>query len=301
MLQGDNGVMAVPQVFDPLLIRRRLARAAGAMPDFLTAGLIDDLIERLGLVKRHFADAADIGTPTPALTLRLRQTMRACHFAPVAGLAASEPSQVLESEALDLAPESLDLITSVAALQFANDLPGIFTQVKRALKPDGLFLACMAGGASLQELRTCLTEAEIELNGGASPRVIPFADVRDIGALAQRAGFALPVVDLDRVTVRYPDMFALMADLRGLGASNPLYDRARTPASRAMFLRAAALYAARFSDTDGRIRASFDWIWLSGWAPHASQQKPLRPGSATMRLADALKTTEIKAAEIKAK
>lgn len=291
--------MTVPQIFDSWLLRQRLARAADAMPDFLTAGLIDDLIDRLGLVKRLFTDAADIGTPTPALTLRLRQTMRARHLAPVAGLAAPPPSQVLASEALGLATESLDLITSVAALQFANDLPGIFTQIKRALKPDGLFLACMAGGASLQELRICLTEAEIELAGGASPRVIPFADVRDIGALVQRAGFALPVVDLDRVTVRYPDMFALMADLRALGASNPLYDRARTPASRTMFLRAAALYAARFGDADGRIRASFDWIWLSGWAPHASQQKPLRPGSATLRLADALKTTEIKTSEIK--
>ncbi len=291
---SDKCRMAVPQIFDHRLMAQRLARAASGMPDFLMARLIDELIERLALVKRNFTQAADIGTPSPALTLRLRQTRQTCHIAPVAGLAAPAPSRALDSENLGLAPESLDLVTSVAALHFANDLPGIFAQIRRALKPDGLFLACIAGGLTLHELRTCLTEAEIELSGGASPRVIPFADLRDIGALAQRADFALPVTDLESITVRYADMFALMADLRAMGATNPLLDRARTPASRALFLRAAALYAQRFSDPDGRIRARFDWVWLSGWAPDPSQQKPLRPGSARMRLADALKTTEMK-------
>ncbi len=288
--------MAPPQIFDCDLIKRRLTRAtADGMATFLVDRLIEDLVERLTLVKRHFTLAADIGTPSSALTLRLRAAMQAQHLAPLAALAAPLPGSILVSEDLALAPESLDLVTSLAAFQFANDVPGLFAQIRRALKPDGLFLCCMAGGDTLHELRACLTEAETELTGGASPRVIPFADVRTMGALAQRAGFALPVVDLERITVRYPSMLALLADLRAMGATNPLHDRSRKPATRALFLRAATLYAERFSDADGKIRASFDWIWISGWAPHASQQKPLRPGSAKMRLADALNTREIKA------
>ncbi|MBV1707368.1 MAG: methyltransferase domain-containing protein [Hyphomicrobiales bacterium] len=287
--------MEPPQIFDGDLIRQRLARAqATGMASFLVDRLIEDLIERLSLVKRQFTLAADIATPSPDVTLRLRTSMQAQHLAPLAALAAPLPGRLLTGEDLELAPESLDLVTSVAALQFANDVPGLFAQVRRALKPDGLFICCLAGGDTLYELRACLTEAETGLTGGASPRIIPFADVRSIGALAQRAGFALPVVDLERITVRYPSMLALLADLRAMGATNPLCERARKPASRALFLRAAALYAERFSDADGKIRASFDWIWMSGWAPHASQQKPLAPGTAKMRLADALKTREIK-------
>jgi len=178
-----------------------------------------------------------------------------------------------------------------------NDLPGALIQIRRALKPDGLFVGCLLGGATLTELRTAFMQAESEIEGGASPRVAPFADVRDLGSLMQRAGFALPVTDSESVTVRYDDPFALMRDLRGMGLTNALVARRRAPLKRAVLMRAAQVYAERFADPDGRLRATFEYIWLSGWSPHESQQKPLRPGSAKMRLADALGTTEHSAGE----
>jgi hypothetical protein len=170
-----------------------------------------------------------------------------------------------------------------------NDLPGALVQIRRALKDDGLLIAAMIGGDTLTELRQSLTIAESEVLGGASPRVAPFVDVRALGGLAQRAGLALPVVDLDRAVVRYPDMFALLVDLRAMGATSALSARSRKPLRREVLARAAAIYAERFADTDGRLRATFDFVWLLGWAPHENQPKPLEPGSATMRLADALK------------
>ena len=193
-----------------------------------------------------------------------------------------------ELEALPIAPESLDLAVSALALQTASDLPGALVQIRRALKPDGLFLGALLGGRSLHELRTVLTEAEAETSGAVSPRVAPFADVRDMGGLLQRAGFALPVIDSETLTARYDHLFALMADLRAMGATNTLVARSRRPTSRAFFARAAALYAERFGDADGRIRATFEIVSLSGWAPHASQQKPAKRGSATISLAKAL-------------
>ena len=171
---------------------------------------------------------------------------------------------------------------------------GRAVQIRRALRPDGLFLAAIPGSGTLQELRDVLLATEIEMTGGASPRVIPFADVRDVGGLLQRAGFSLPVVDAETYTVRYDSIFPLMRDLRAMGMGNPLVDRSRRPLSRAFFLRAAELYAERYSDPDGRVRATFSIIYVSGWAPHESQQKPLKPGSAKARLADALKVDEIK-------
>ena len=173
---------------------------------------------------------------------------------------------------------------SLLSLQEANDLPGALIQIRRALRPDGLFLGAIAGGGTLAELRESLLAAETELYGGASPRVAPFTDVRDAGALLQRAGFALPVADVETVTVRYASMFGLLRDLRAMGASNALVARTRRP-SRRLFARAAEIYAERFADPDGRIRATFAIVWMSGWAPHASQQKPLKPGSATVSLA----------------
>jgi hypothetical protein len=170
-----------------------------------------------------------------------------------------------------------------------NDLPGALVQMRRALKDDGLLIAAMIGGETLTELRQSLTIAESELLGGTSPRVAPFVDVRALGGLAQRAGLALPVVDLDRAVVRYPDMLALFADLRAMGAANALYARSRKPLRREVLLRAAAVYADRFADPDGRLRVTVDLVWLAAWAPHESQPKPLEPGSATVRLADALK------------
>ena len=193
---------------------------------------------------------------------------------------------------LFVAPASLDLAVSLLALQDVNDVPGLLIQIRRALRPDGLFLGALAGQGTLSELRDSLLAAETEIYGGASPRVSPFVDVRDAGALLQRAGFALPVADVETVTVRYDDMFALLRDLRAMGATNILADRARRPVSKRFFLRAAEIYAKRHADPDGRIRATFAFVWLSGWAPHASQQKPLKPGSAAMSLAEILGRTE---------
>jgi hypothetical protein len=168
-------------------------------------------------------------------------------------------------------------------------LPGVLAQIRRALRPDGLLLAAMTGGETLTELRQAFAQAEAECEGGVSPHVAPTADLRDLGALLQRAGFALPVTDVDRVVVRYDSAFALMQDLRKMGATNVLVERRRKPMRRATMLRMAQFYAERFADPDGRIRATFEIVWLSGWAPHASQQQPLKPGSATASLAEAVK------------
>jgi SAM-dependent methyltransferase len=194
-----------------------------------------------------------------------------------------------ESEPLSLQAESLDLVVSALALQFVNDLPGVLAQIRRALRPDGLLLAAMLGGDTLTELRQCFAAAEAELEGGVSPRVAPFADLRDVGALLQRAGLALPVTDVDRIVVRYDSAFDLMHDLRRMGATNILVERRRGPTRRATMLRMAEIYRERFADPDGRIRATFDVIWLLGWAPHESQQKPLKPGSAKVGLEQAVK------------
>ena len=202
-----------------------------------------------------------------------------------------------DEEALPFADGSLDLVVSALSLQFVNDLPGTLIQIRRALKPDGLLLAALIGGDSLSELREAFAAAESEIEGGVSPRVAPFADVRELGALLQRAGFALPVVDTDRLTVRYDSVFDLMRELRRMGATNILSERRRTPLKRATLERMADIYGERFTDPDGRLRATFEIVWLSGWAPHESQQQPLKPGSAAHRLADALGTKEISAGE----
>jgi SAM-dependent methyltransferase len=206
---------------------------------------------------------------------------------PWCGLAADE-------EALPFAPAAFDLIVSGLALQGVNDLPGALVQIRRALAADGLFMACLIGGQSLQELRLVLAEAEEELLGGVSPRVAPFADLRDMGGLLQRAGFTLPVTDAEVLIVRYASIFGLLADLRAMGATNALMARDRRPLRRAVLMRAAEIYQSRFADADGRLRATFEFVWLSGWAPHESQQKPLAPGSAKARLADALGAVERK-------
>lgn len=292
-----------PILFDRALQRRRLGRALAAGEDafFLVRRSADDLADRLAAVLRRFPVAADIGTPTADAARRLAaggQVDTVLRLAPVR--TPRDPSgglAIADAERLPLADGSLDLAVSVLALQGVNDLPGALVQIRRALRPDGLFLGCLLGGASLTELRQCLARAESELEGGVSPRVAPFADVRDMGGLLQRAGFALPVTDSETVTVRYADPFALFADLRAAGAANALIERRRTPLRRGTLLRAAQLYAADFADPDGRVRATIEIVWLSGWAPHESQQKPLRPGSAKARLADALGVPERKAGE----
>ena len=204
---------------------------------------------------------------------------------------------VLDEEALPFAPQSLDLITSSLALHWTNDLVGVLIQIRQALKPDGLFLGAMFGGDTLTELRQSLIAAEAELTSGAGPRVSPFAVAYDGAGLLQRSGFALPVADLDRVTVRYSHPLKLLADLRAMGETNVMLDRSRKPLTRAVLARAFAIYQARFGAPDGKIPATFEILTLTGWAPHPDQQQALRPGSAKMRLADALKSTERSAGE----
>lgn len=288
-------LMSAPLVFDRALVRRRLARAVRTgYADFLLARAAEDLEERLSTVLREFPVALDVGTPTPAAAAVLRRRgARVLRLSPLPEAGAVQADE----ERLAAASGRFDLAVSLLALQGVNDLPGTLLQIRRALRPDGLFLGCLLGGATLTELRQAFTQAEVEIEGGASPRVAPFADVRDLGQLLQRAGFALPVADSEPVRVRYGDPFALLRDLRAMGLTNALNERRRTPLRRATLLRAAALYAERFADPDGRIPATFELVWLSGWAPHESQQKPLAPGSAKTRLADALGAVEIPAGE----
>lgn len=270
-----------PKVFDLALLRKRLARAAKAGAEtFLLDRVVAELAERLHAVTRDFQNAVDLGSPghgaADVLAASIKQSRHVAW-----------PTS--DNEALPLEAHSLDLVVSALALQFVNDLPGVFAQIRRSLQPDGYFLAATIGGDTLTELRQSFAEAEVALDGGLSPRVIPMLDLRDAGALLQRAGFALPVTDVDRVTVRYDNMFGLMRDLRRMGATNMLTDRRRTPLRRATLLHAAEIYAQRFSDSDGRIRATFDIVWLAGWSPDASQPKPLKPGSAKMSLEAAVK------------
>jgi SAM-dependent methyltransferase len=271
---------AAPILFDRVLLRMRQSRALRVGPaTFLLDRVAEDMEERLHAVLRDFADAADIWTPGMVLREPLRERFKSV----------TQISLELAQETLPFRPESLDLVVSGLAFQFVNDLPGVLAQIRRALKPDGLLLAAMIGGDTLTELRQSFASAEAECEGGVSPRVAPFADLRDVGSLLQRAGFALPVTDVDRIVARYDSAFALMQDLRRMGATNILTERRRTPTRRATMLRMAQTYGERFSDPDGRVRATFDVIWLSGWTPHESQQKPLKPGSAKASLAEAVK------------
>ncbi len=274
-------------IFDRALQRRRLARAlANGRADFLFHHVAEELVARLAGVQRDFAVALDLGSATPGLAALLarpgRTVVRAGPIADAGG------DLVADEEALPFRDCLFDLVACALALQNVNDLPGALVQIRRALRPDGLFIAALVGGRSLFELRAAFTQAQAELEGGASPRVAPFADVRELGRLLQRAGFALPVADSEETVVRYDSMFGLMADLRAMGATNTLLARARTPLRRATLMRAAQIYAERYADPDGRVRATFEFVWASGWAPHESQQRPLAPGSAKMRLADAL-------------
>jgi SAM-dependent methyltransferase len=297
-----------PLIFDKPLLRQRLARAlagiaheagtqgpnAGAT--FLLDTVSDDLVERLGAVERHFETAIAMMGVTGRLAAKLAASGKASAVhrierVPAAFAGAWDQAAtglVGDEEALPLRAESVDLIVSPLALTWTNDLPGALVQLRRALKPDGLLLAALAGGGTLSELRFAMTQAEAELTGGASPRVMPFADIREIGALLQRAGFALPVADRDVLTVRYATPFTLFSDLKAMAASNVMAGRDRRPMPRRLLVRAAEIYTQTFADPDGRIRATFEIISVSGWAPHASQQKPARRGSAGASLADAL-------------
>ncbi|MGR6468296.1 methyltransferase domain-containing protein [Rhizobium sp. PAMB 3182] len=288
-------------IFDQALIARNRERAKNLSEGpatFLLDIAAEELAGRLGAVERQFEEAVELHGGSGVTAQMLAGTGKVGHIRRVetSALFAAPGEDILVAplDAVPLEPQSVNLIVSPLSLHVTNDTPGVFIQIRRALKPDGLFLAAVPGSGTLQELREAFLAAESEKTGGASPRVIPFADVRDLGALLQRAGFALPVADTENYTVRYDTMFGLMRDLRAMGMTNPLVGRSRKPLRRETLVRAAEIYAERFSDPDGRIRATFSIVYLAGWAPHENQQKPLKPGSAKVRLADALKTQEIK-------
>jgi SAM-dependent methyltransferase len=278
--------MTAPLLFDRklLLARRERALRLGA-ETFLLEPVAEELVERLSAVKRNFALALDLGTPGDTLIRLLKSNSQ------VAGVSAND-LLAKDEEAFSLPDAKYDLVVSALALQWVNDLPGALVQIRRTLKPDGLLLAALVGGETLHEVRESFATAEAEITGGASPRVSPFDEVSSLGSLLQRAGYALPVIDSDRHTVRYETPFKLFQDLRRMGATNALMERSRKPLTKKIIARAAEIYTERFRDPDGRLRATFDILWVAGWVPHESQQKPLKPGSAKMRLADALGSTE---------
>ncbi len=296
--------MTSPEIFDRRQIRRNLERAAPAPHgvDFLVLHAAEELAGRIGGIKRSFTLAADTGSYHGAMARALKERIGGMSTvslsgAPALAEACPAPRAVASEEALPLKEGAFDLIASALSLHLVNDLPGALIQIRRALRPDGLFLGALLGGDSLFELRQAFMMAETETLGGITPRVFPTADVRDMGGLLQRAGFALPVADSEHLTVTYADPLALMRELKAMGAANPLAARSRKPLRRDTLARAAALYSERFGEPDGRVRATFEILYLCGWAPHESQQKPLKPGSAAARLADALGTREIPAGD----
>lgn len=291
--------MHVPELIDRALLRARRGRFAKSLAahDFLLRRAAEDIVARLETVLRAFPLALDLGAQHGVLARMLGASGRVgtviCAEAVPSLLALCPPPRLAcDEEALPFAAHSLDLVVSALSLHLVNDLPGTLVQIRRVLRPDGLFLAAVLGGHTLSELRDALTAAEAELEGGARPHIVPFADVRDYGALLQRAGFALPVTDVDTVRVSYADPISLMKEVRALGGGNVLKERSRSPWRRSTLLRAAEIYAERYAEPNGRVTATFEIVHLCGWAPHASQPKPLAPGSARMRLADALGTKE---------
>ncbi len=285
-----------PHLFDKQALRRRRRRALaeGGWPGFLGAEAAADIELRLSAVTREFGDVVVLGAAGSDLPARVAErpgTHRviACDEVDWPGI-----DRVFDHETPDLAAGSADCILWPLGLERINDVPGCLARLARALRQDGLFMGVLLAGSSLNRLRRAWTEAEAELRGGVSPRIAPFGGVRDLGGLLQRAGFALPVADLDRLTVRYDSGLCLMRDLKAMGLSNPLCERARGLTSPDLLARAVALYDRHNADPDGRVKATFELATLTAWSPHESQQKPLRPGSATARLADALGTSELK-------
>ncbi|WP_372398010.1 methyltransferase domain-containing protein [Azospirillum sp. HJ39] len=286
-------------VFDRALVRRRRDRAVAEFTDhsFLFEEIADRLADRLEDVLRPFPLALDVGCHDGAMGRALTgrkgiERLVACDLSPAFARAAhgpGGPAVAADEEFLPFAPGSFDLAVSNLSLHWVNDLPGALVQIRQALKPDGFFCAAMLGGQTLIELRRCLYEAEMEVAGGISPRVSPFAEIKDAGGLLQRAGFALPVVDSDTITVTYSDAFALMRELRGMGETNAVLARRKVPATRGLLFDAARRYAELYAEPDGRIPVTFEVLYLAGWSPHESQQQPLKPGSGQVPLGDALK------------
>ena len=287
------------EIFDRRLVRRHRDRAAAGFSDhaFLKRDVGRRLIERLMEIHRRFTYGLDLGSHTGALAEALKSTgvcpeVVALDLSPAMLAAAGGPRVAASEDLLPFAPNAFDLVVSSLALHWVNDLPGALIQICQVLKPDGLFLAAMFGGETLKELRTAWLEADIETTGGATPRISPFVDVRDAGNLLQRAGFALPVADVETLTVTYPNVVALMRDLRGMGEANALYARHRGTLGKRTLAALQASYRRLAGGPDGRLPVTFQIVWMTGWAPHPSQPKPLRPGSARARLADALGTIE---------
>ncbi|MBL8629867.1 MAG: methyltransferase domain-containing protein [Rhodospirillaceae bacterium] len=289
-------------VFDRKAVRRHRDRASATLStaDFLFREAAVRVADRLNDVTRRFGLGLNVGCRHGELVQELGAASKVdhllqCDFSPRMAMkaAATAPTFAADEEFLPIAEQSLDLVISNLSLHWVNDLPGAMVQLRRALRPDGLFLATLFGGETLKELRACLIEAESQITGGASPRVSPFVDVRDAGGLLNRAGFALPVVDADAITVTYADPLRLLADLRAMGETNAVHERSKRFLRRDVLGRALQLYMDRFADARGRAVATFQIVTLTGWAPHTSQQQALRPGSAKARLADALTTTEI--------
>lgn len=285
-----------------LAIRRNRAASGFRAVAFLKERAVNDVCERLDFINRRFEQALDIGSHGGYLAAGIARAstlhdkigaLAECDLS-AAMLGQSQSSGfVADEDHMPLAPLSLDLIVSTLGLHWVNDVPGFLAQARLALRPDGLLLLTFLGGRTLQELRACLAEAETETYGEATPRVSPFADAQDGAQLLQRAGFALPVADSDVVTVRYANLFGLFRDLKAMAETAAFYQKVRRPLTRRIIARAADLYQANYADADGKVRATFELITLTGWAPHESQQKPLPRGSAKMRLADALGTREI--------
>ncbi len=291
-------------VFDRRAVRRHRDRAAAGFAghDFLLEEVSARLVERLDDVRRAFPRALDLGAHVGTLRDRIAkrpgvELVVASDLSPAMARKLGGAAVAADEEALPFADGAFDLVVSGLSLHWVNDLPGTLIQIRRVLRPDGLVLAALLGGDTLIELREALVDAESEVEGGAGPRVSPFLDVREGGALLQRAGFALPVVDADTITVTWPDALALMRDLRGMGEANAVAGRKSGFTRRETLLAAAARYRQRHGDADGRIPATFQVIYLTGWAPHEGQQRALRPGAATSRLADALDVTEVSAGE----
>jgi len=283
-----------PRIFDAIRRQARLVRSAARFPqaDFLHARAAANAAESLEAILRDFPVAVDLSAHPGVFDAAVRSSDAAGRVGPIQTPVSLAQRAAPGADALPLADASTDLIVSLLTLHWANDLPGALAQIRRALKPDGLFIGTLFGAGTLKELRAVLTEVELDERGGAQARVSPFADGYDGAALLQRAGFALPVSDVDRFTVRYTDLFALIRDLRAMGETNVLHGPVR-PLSRRIVARAAALYTERYGLDDGRIPATFEIIHLAGWKPHDSQQKPLPRGSAKTRLADALGVKEM--------
>ena len=283
------------EIFDRALLQQRRRRAGKAAPimgsDFLLLHASEDIVDRLSLITRSFPLALNYGShggPLSKMMQALTTVGRVISSDAAMTLANAAPGLAVraDEELFPFREEAFDLVVSALNLQWVNDVPGALVQIRRGLKPDGAFVAVTLGAESLGELRHVMLLAEEELYGGASPRVVPFADVRDYGHLLQRAGFALPVTDRDVVRVRYGSVFNLMRDLRAMGASNMLHGRSRRPVGRRFFARVEALYHEIYGDDDGRLPVTFELVYLMGWAPHPDQQKPLRPGSAKVNLTE---------------